>query len=179
MIVRFLDRLEEGIISLLLVAMTLLVFVEVVLRFGFGEGLLWAEETTLLLAGWFVLFGASHGIKTGAHIGVDFVVRMLPDKVHRVVGAIAVLGALAYCGFFLAGAWGYLQQMWLIGLTMEDLPVPLWLAHSVLLVGFAMLALRLLILLVNIVRGRSHGFQLADEAAESMEKLEHGDRREA
>lgn len=71
-------RIEEGILSLLLVAMTLLVFAEVVARFGFNAGIHWAQEATLLMAGWFVLFGASYGVKVGAHIGVDVFVKMLP-----------------------------------------------------------------------------------------------------
>ena len=47
MLMRMLNRAEEGVISLLLVAMTLLVFIEVVMRFGFDSGFLWAQELTL------------------------------------------------------------------------------------------------------------------------------------
>ena len=47
MLGRVISHLEEGIISLLLICMTLLVFMEVVLRFGFNIGFLWVEELTL------------------------------------------------------------------------------------------------------------------------------------
>ena len=41
------NKLEEGFITLLLVCMTLLVFMEVVLRFGFSHGYLWVEDCLL------------------------------------------------------------------------------------------------------------------------------------
>jgi len=56
MFLKRLHKAEEAIISLLLVSMTLLVFIEVVLRFGFGTGFSWGQELTLhLSAGLFCL----------------------------------------------------------------------------------------------------------------------------
>ncbi|MBT5037250.1 MAG: TRAP transporter small permease, partial [Rhodospirillaceae bacterium] len=52
MIPRFLRGVEESVIALLLVAMTLLVTLEVILRYGFSSGFLWIQELTLLLAAW-------------------------------------------------------------------------------------------------------------------------------
>ena len=124
MFLNIVNKLEEGVISLLLVLMTLLVFMEVVLRFGFNTGLLWAQELTLHMSAWFVLFGASYGIKVGAHIGVDAVVRLLPDKVHRVVSVLAIGLCLVYCGMFLYGSWEYLSKMYKIGIGLEDVKFP-------------------------------------------------------
>jgi C4-dicarboxylate transporter DctQ subunit len=58
MFVRLLNRAEEGIIALFLVAMVFLTFGEVIGRFVFNPGALWAEELTLHLSAWLVLFGA-------------------------------------------------------------------------------------------------------------------------
>ena len=56
MVRNLVTKLEEGFLSLLLVSMTLLVFAEVVARFGFNAGIHWAQEVTLLIAAWFVLY---------------------------------------------------------------------------------------------------------------------------
>lgn len=187
---QFINRLEEGIISFLLAIMTLLVFAEVLLRFGVGYGpvrefisgsplhslLMWAEEATLLLGAWMVLFGASYGIKVGSHIGVDAAVRLMPDKTRRVVSVIAVCLCLVYCGLYIYGAWFYLEKMHLIGIELEDLPIPRWIAHSILFFGMILLAVRLLDLLVRIVQGKADGFKLADEAKESMHLAEEAKR---
>ena len=61
MISRILAGAEESVIAFLLAAMTLLVIVEVILRYGFSSGLLWIQELTLLLAAWLVLVGAAYG----------------------------------------------------------------------------------------------------------------------
>lgn len=168
MLVRILNRAEEAILSLLLVSMTLLVFIEVVLRFGFGDGFLWGQELTLHISAWFVLFGASYGLKVGSHIGVDAFVKMLPPLLHRVASGIAVIGSLIYCGLFLYGSWIYLKKMKLIGIELEDLPVPAWIAHSILIIGLSLMVYRLLQLLWAIITGKADGFHHADEAKESM-----------
>ncbi len=168
MLVRILNKAEEGIISFLLIAMTLLVFIEVVLRFGFGFGFMWSQELTLHISAWFVLFGASYGLKVGAHIGVDAFVKILPPLLRRAASVIAVLGSLLYCGLFFYGSWIYLAKMKKIGIELEDIQIPAWIAHSILLIGLGLLALRLLQLLWDILKGEADGFHHIDEAEESM-----------
>ena len=168
MLLRTLHRTEEAFIRLLLVAMTLLVFVETVMRFGFNTGLLWAQEVTLYIAAWFVLFGASYGIRVGAHIGVDVFVRLLPTLQQRIVAVIAIVLCLVYCGLFLYGGWIYLGKLKMIGLEMEDLPIQKWIPMSVLIIGFVMLVIRLLDLLRKVLKGEANGFSHADEVKESM-----------
>ena len=166
---QILNRAEEGIISLLLVAMTLLVFVEVVLRFVFNTGLLWAQELTLHLSAWFVLFGISYGLKVGAHIGVDAFVKILPDTVHRLISVVAILMSLAYCGLFLYGSWIYLSKMKKIAIELEDIPIEIWLAHSILIIGLLFFSVRLLQLLWRVATGQALGFTQSNEAEESLQ----------
>ena len=165
-------RLEEGFLSLLLVSMTLLVFVEVIARFGFNAGIHWAQEVTLLLAAWFVLFGASYGVKVGAHIGVDVFVKMMPHNTHRFVTLIAVGLCLVYSGLFLYGSWIYLSKMKMIGIELEDLPIPKWIPMSILVIGFVLLIVRFLQLGWKVITNQADGFHFADEAEESMDIAE-------
>ncbi len=170
--VRFIHKLEENIVALLLVAMTLLVFLEVVMRFGFNSGLIWIQEATLYTSAWFVLFGASYGVRIGAHIGVDVVVKLLPEPMRRVAGLIAIALCFVYCGLFLMGSWDYLQLMHMIGIEMEDLPIPKWLAMIIMPVGFVLLVIRFAELGWGILTGKQDGFHLADEGKESMHLAE-------
>ena len=188
------NTIEESFVSLLLVAMTLLVFFEVIARFSFNVGFQWLEEVTLTLGAWFVLFGASYGVKVGAHIGVDAFVQSLPQKTRKITALSAVLLCLCYCGLFLHGSWTYLAKMYSIGITMEDvhLPMmliemfdeqtlwdvfridsedplmPLWISQSILLLGFSLLFYRFFQLFILILQGKADGFKFADEAEESM-----------
>ncbi len=194
MLIRLIHRIEEGIIAALLVAMTLLVFMDVVMRFGWGSGFLWSQELTLYLSAWFVLFGISYGLRVGAHIGVDAFVRLLPDPVHRIATLLAILFSLIYCGLFIYGGWVYLFKMYQLGIGMEDLKLPhwlvanlseqtlefwtidpedplfpLWASQSIILIGMALFAIRLLELLWLVISGRRVGFHQSTEAEESLE----------
>lgn len=172
MFLRMLNRAEEGIITLLLVAMTLLVFLEVVMRFVFNSGYMWAQELTLHLSAWFVLFGVSYGLKVGAHIGVDAFIKTLPPMGQRILSSVAVLFSLIYCGLFIYGSWIYLSKMKKIQMELEDLPVETWIAHSILIFGLTFLSIRLLQLLWHIARGDVTGFSHTNEAEESMSLVE-------
>lgn len=165
------NKLEEGIIALLLVTMTLLVFTEVIMRFVFHSGFLWMEEVTLHISAWMVLFGASYGVRVGAHIGVDALVRHVAPGLQRIFGIIAVSLSLVYCALLSYGAWIYLVKIRKIGLEMEDLPFPKWIAHSIMLIGMLLLAWRLLVLLIQIIRGQARGFEMADEASKALEDI--------
>ncbi|KXJ53225.1 TRAP transporter small permease [Neptuniibacter pectenicola] len=169
MVRNLITKLEEGFLSVLLVSMTLLVFAEVIARFGFNAGIHWAQEVTLLLAAWFVLFGASYGVKVGAHIGVDVFVKLLPQNTHRFITLVAVGLCLVYCGLFLYGSWIYLSKMKMIGIELEDLPIPKWIPMSILVIGFVLLIIRFLQLGWKVVTNQADGFHFADEAEESME----------
>ncbi|WP_136796706.1 MULTISPECIES: TRAP transporter small permease [Desulfosediminicola] len=169
---RILNRTEEAVISLLLVLTTLLVFVDVVMRFGFNTGFMWSQELTLHMSAWFVLFGTSYGLKVGSHIGMDAFVKLFPRKGRRILSGIAAIIGIVYCGLILYGSWIYLAKMKMIGIDLEDVPIPTWIAHSMLLVGFTFITIRLLQILWSIITDQSDGFKHADEAKESMEIAE-------
>ncbi|WP_457576268.1 TRAP transporter small permease [Desulfomarina sp.] len=172
MFMRFINRAEEAVICILLVTTTLLVFVDVVMRFGFNSGFMWSQELTLHMSAWMVLFGASYGLKVGSHIGMDSFVKLFPRTGRRILTGIAAILALGYCGLIFYGSWIYLKKMKLIGIELEDLPIPAWLAHGMLLVGFLFLIVRLIIILLSVITGKADGFKHADEAKDSMELAE-------
>jgi len=172
MFFRAINGVEEAIISILLVATTLLVFLDVVIRFCFNSGFLWSQELTLHMSAWFVLFGASYGVKVGSHIGMDAFVKLFPRNGQRILTGIACIAAISYCGLLLYGSWVYLSKMQKIGIHLEDLPIPTWIAHSMLIVGFVFLTIRLLVVLFSVITGKATSFKHADEAKESMEIVE-------
>ncbi|PID41384.1 MAG: C4-dicarboxylate ABC transporter permease [Proteobacteria bacterium] len=172
MFLRVLNRVEEAIICILLVMTTLIVFIDVVMRFGFSAGYIWSQELTLHMSAWFVLFGASYGLKEGAHIGMDAFVRLFPKIGRKVMTGLGCLLSLFYCSLILYGSWLYLAKMKMIGIHLEDLPIPTWLAHAILLIGFVFLTIRLLILFWSVVFADVDGFRQVDEAKESLELVE-------
>jgi C4-dicarboxylate transporter DctQ subunit len=168
---RIVAKLEEGVIAFLLAAMTILTFVQVVLRYGFNSGLFWALEATTYMFGWLVLFGMSYGVKVGSHIGVDVLVKLLPKAGQRAVGVAAGLLCMLYAAIVFYGGYVYAEKMHTLGVEAEDLPIQRWLLIIILPIGFGLLFLRLAQTTWRIVTGRQTGLRLADEAREAIEQL--------
>ena len=165
---RWLDRLEEWLVMLMLAAMTALTFLQVVLRYVFDSGLSWALEFTTLLFAVMIFAGVAYGVRVGAHIGVDALVRLLPSRGRRIASIIVVLLCLVYTGIVIVGALEYVSKMKAVGVELEDLPIPVWMARSILPLGYALMAFRFLQVLWQLVTGRSDSLHLADEAAEAL-----------
>lgn len=105
---KLLNHLEEWLISFLMAAATLVIFVAVVHRYLAGLPYIqdialkvhmsWAQELCIILFVWMCKFGAAYGVRTGIHVGVDVVInRMSP----RNRGRFVIFGLLA--GAFFTG----------------------------------------------------------------------------
>ncbi len=175
-IAQALDWLEETLLALLLAAMTLVTFAQVVARYLFNAGVVWALELSIFLFAWLVLIGASYGVRVRAHIGVDIVLRHLPAPVARLVAGLGVLLSLAYAAILFKGGWDTVSLLHLIQIEAEDLPVPRWIPTLALPLGMALLFLRLLQAGWGLMRGHSPGL-LANEVDDALQQVR--DRAEA
>ncbi len=104
---QLIDRLEEVAIAVILGLMVAITFVNVVLRYVFNSGLIWGLEVTLVLFAWLVLFGVSHLVKSGSHLGVDVVLTRLEARGRRRLALLAALVCLGYAMLLCKGAWDY------------------------------------------------------------------------
>ncbi|NIY98034.1 TRAP transporter small permease [Salipiger sp. HF18] len=104
---RIVNEIEETAIAVILGLMTLITFINVVLRYGFNTGLIWGLEAVTILFAWLVLFGISYAVKVTAHLGVDAVTTLVPATVRRAMALIAAVVCIVYAALLLKGAWDY------------------------------------------------------------------------
>ena len=94
---RVLDAMCRGIealIALGLAIMVVLVFGNVVLRYGFNSGITMSEEVSRWLFIWMTFLGAVVALKEHGHLGVDMVVQKLPPigkKICLALGHLVML----------------------------------------------------------------------------------------
>jgi C4-dicarboxylate transporter, DctQ subunit len=124
--------------------MTLLTFVQVVLRYGFGTGFVWSLEATTYAFAWLVLFGMSYGVRTGSHIAVDLVTSRLSPGPARILAFAALACGLTYCALMIYGSSVFLDRLMTLGNNARDIPLPRWLLTGIMPIAFGLLALRLL-----------------------------------
>lgn len=104
---RAVHMLEETAIAVLLGLMTIITFVNVVLRYGFNSQLIWGLEVTLIFFAWLVILGVSYCIKVTAHLGVDALTNLFAPSGRRVFALISAACCIAYGVLLMKGAWDY------------------------------------------------------------------------
>ncbi len=164
---RWFDKLEESLLALLMAAMTLVTFVQVVARYVFNYSFVWAMEFTGVLFAWLIFVGMSYGVRVGAHIGIDIVVRRLGAGTARVVGMVASALCVAYACILGYGGFNLVAKLKEVGILMQDIPIEQWIPRIVLPLGFALLALRFLHIFWRLATGKS-AHLLGDEAEDAL-----------
>lgn len=104
---RVVNEIEETAIAVILGLMTILTFINVVLRYGFNTGIIWGLEAVTFLFAWLVLFGVSYAVKITAHLGVDAVINLFSPPTRRALAIFAGAVCIAYAGLVFKGAWDY------------------------------------------------------------------------
>ena len=93
---RILCSITEKILFVLLTAMTVIVFTQVLSRYVFHTPLYWTEEAARYLQIWIVFLGASVGIRRGAHMGFTWFVERSSLKMKKICAIVATLGLIAF-----------------------------------------------------------------------------------
>ncbi|RJF97831.1 TRAP transporter small permease [Noviherbaspirillum saxi] len=99
------ERLVESLMGLALGIMVVLVFGNVVLRYGFDSGIAWAEEISRLMFVWLIFLGAILALRHHAHLGVELVQAKLSPPLRRACAVISHLLMLYGLWLFFDGSW--------------------------------------------------------------------------
>ena len=138
------DHLEEGFMALALAFMTIITFIQVILRYVFGTGWVWSLEATTYSFGWLVLIGMSYGVRTRAHITVDLLSNQLSKPARRIMAFVAIGLCLVYCGVMIYGGSVFVDRLITLGNNARDIPLPRWLLTGIMPLAFSLLAFRFL-----------------------------------
>jgi TRAP-type C4-dicarboxylate transport system permease small subunit len=95
-----LDRTVQGVLALLLGAMTVLVFASVVLRYVLNSPVTWSEELASLLFAWVTFVGAYVGFRARSHIAIDTLMVFLPHTVRQGISRCVDVAVLLVLSLF-------------------------------------------------------------------------------
>ncbi len=169
---KYIDYIEEGFIAFLLTAMTLVTFSQVVARYVFNSGAVWALELTTYLFAWLVMFGAAFCVKKGVHIGIDAFVNLFAVRTRQYLTLLSIAFCLLYCGILFKGSWDYIAKLKLIGIEAEDMPIEEWKIKIILPIGFALIFFRLLEVAWKVYKGDVESMHFVNETKELIDEME-------
>ena len=118
----------EFLIALGLAIMVVLVFGNVVLRYGFNSGITLSEEVSRWLFIWCTFLGAIVALREHGHLGVDMVVGRLPRWGKQLFILLGALYAPLFFLFFVLDRQLVLQASTTLGLMASVLGLPLTVA---------------------------------------------------
>ena len=98
-------RFLKGAVVVCITMMVIMVFGNVVLRYGFNSGLTVSEELSRWCFVWLTFIGGATALREHAHLGMDTVVSRLPvmgKKICYVLSHVIMIGCVLY---FLLGSW--------------------------------------------------------------------------
>jgi TRAP-type C4-dicarboxylate transport system permease small subunit len=114
LISRIAERAVRYTLVAVVAAMTVIIILQVFLRYLFLFSLSWSEEVARYLMIWASFLGASLAVKYGFHIGVEFVVNQIPEKRRKIIMLAAKVSMLFFLVFFTIGgfqvAWAVRDQ---------------------------------------------------------------------
>lgn len=147
-----LNYLEEyvGVISLIFTS--LLVFVQVVLRYVFHYSFSWAEEVARYLIVWFVFIGSSIAVREKAHATMDAVVAYLPEMGKRIFSLLANLIAIGFCVVLIWSGSRMISGVLEFGTVAPSTGMPLYIPYMAVPVGAGLMLIRFVQLFIQDTR---------------------------
>jgi len=177
---KFLNHLEEWLITFLMGGATLIVFMAVVHRYAAGwpipvvqDWLLtlnfgWTQELCIIMFVWMAKFGAAYGVRTGIHVGVDVLINQMGKRTR---GKFIIFGLAAGATFTaivatLGGSFiwengmhyaiytlfGFDTGVLPQGPTTPDLEWPTWAVYSAVPFGSSLMCFRFLQVMVSFIK---------------------------
>lgn len=95
---------------LLLAAMSVIIFTNVVLRYTTSQSLEWAEEVSRHMMIWLTFLGAGPVLRYGGHIAVENLQDALPRSAAVALRAVVAGLLFAFFGFMVWYGWLYMQR---------------------------------------------------------------------
>lgn len=141
-------RFEEIVGGAAFVAMTVMVFVNVVCRYVFDSPIAGSDELATLAFTWATFLGASLGIKRQIHLGIEFVTRLFPLRLQALCGVIVSVLVAVFAMLLLVYSWQIMRSAHL-----KVTPVLQW-PYTIVYLAVPVGALLMLLRLAPVVRAQ-------------------------
>lgn len=116
-------RLIEVAMAVIMVVMIVLLFINVVLRYGFSSGVLASAEISRFLFVWTIMFGAVICLRDHEHLDLRVIDKVLPKKAVWVLRRLVNLVIVVSSGMLLVGSYRQTFANWPNISPMSGIPV--------------------------------------------------------
>ena len=165
-------RLLSFVMVVFLALMVVMVFGNVVLRYGFNSGITVSEELSRWLFVWMTFLGSLVAVRNHAHLGTDSLVARLPVRGKKICLGLSHLLMLYLCWLMFQGSWQQTVINWSTTSAVMEISMGYFYASGVFFAVVA--ALFILNDFVRLVTGRLADDELVG-VTESEDEVPHGE----
>lgn len=144
MIRLFDEHFEEAIIVLLTAAMSLLIGIQIFMRYVVGASLSWSEELARYLFIWATYLGIAYAVRKDAHIRVTMLTDILSPNWRRAMRILTHVIFGAFALYVMYQGWFMVEKTFRFGQKSASLGLPMGYVYLAPLTGFALVVLRLI-----------------------------------
>jgi C4-dicarboxylate transporter DctQ subunit len=169
-LLRLLDRIEgllAAVATILLVAVTLSVCVDVLMRYGFNAPLVWVVETGEYALLYITFLGTAWTLHKGGHVRVDIILGLFSQTTRRVLGMIS--SSLGVIISLVLTIWGFLvtwDKFASDAYKPTVVEFPTWIVVIVIPIGSIFLGIRFMRIFAEYANGTRLDRTEAEEARE-------------
>lgn len=138
------NKIEGGILILLLLVMLVMGFGQVVLRNFFSGGIVWGDILLRHLVLWIGFLGAALATSGERHINIDALTRYLPRRLKGVVATLTNIFAAFVCFLLFRASLTFIEFEIANKNTVFG-ELPSWLAQIIIPVGYGLLVFHFII----------------------------------
>lgn len=142
------NRVENVLVSILLITMILVAFFQIVLRNFFASGIDWGDSLVRYLVVWVAFIGAAIATREGKHITIDILSQWSTGLVRVGIRVVCHLISAAICALLTVAAIKFIHFEVQMGSTVF-FKVPAWIPELIIPVTFGLMTLRYICRLVS------------------------------
>lgn len=149
-------KIEKGIVSLGLIVVTLILFINILYSFLSRSTLPWASELSQYIMVWVIFIGASVLMRAAGHVTMDFIVRFLSRKAALYLDIFIYAVAGVFLVYLACIGWNMTVDVYRTGQTMITVPLSMawvYLSYPVGVLLMAINALKLVVLKLREANG--------------------------
>lgn len=146
---------EATFVGLALAGTSVLLFVNVIMRYVFLAAIPWAEEVTMYGIVWLVFVGGSVALRTQGHIAIDLLPLALSPAGERRLRILVAALMLAFFAVFFYYSGLHTLRIMATGQVTPMLDAPMWLTYLAMPAGSLLMGVRTAQILHRAVRGES------------------------
>jgi TRAP-type C4-dicarboxylate transport system permease small subunit len=158
--------IENTIAVASMATVSLLVFGNVVSRYGFSYTPIWSEELSRFLVVWSIFIGVAIGVRKNQHIGVDAIIRFLPHKLKLASEVLLNLIGVVVIGILVYNSLEFIQHTREYEQLSPAMRIPMYIPYIAMPVG---LSLSIVHFIHNIVKL----FTIPGQAESALQNSEH------